>query len=392
MNRSSRVHGLDTLRALAIMLVFANHYMSFVSREATFGWFSEIGWAGVDLFFALSGYLIGNQICAALREGSEQARNFSLWRFYARRLLRTLPAFYFVLALYAFWPYWAGSVAPAPWWKYLTFTLNLGLKPGTLFSHAWSLCVEEQFYLLLPPIALAIAAIAHAGRGAGARRLALALGWTALAAAVAAGMVLRADWWQPSMDLGERGSQRYYTLIYYSTLARFDELLAGVALAMVRNFHPALWQRLTGYGNKMLALGAALTALSFWLLLEFHFSWAMSVFGYPLLGLAFGALLLAALSEGSLLQRTRIPGMGAIALWSYSIYLTHKQLCILLAEHVDPSSPGGIAVMIVASIFAGWLLYFAVEAPFMKIRERFIPSNYKRRANEAPTGSVAAAP
>src|SRR5690242_12892235 len=152
MNRSSRNHGLDTLRALAIMLVFANHYMSFVSHEATFGWFSRIGWAGVDLFFALSGYLIGNQIFAGLRAEGAGEPAFSLWRFYARRLLRTLPAYFFVLALYAFWPYWAGSLPHAPWWKYLTFTLNIDLKPGTLFSHAWSLCVEEQFYLLLPPI------------------------------------------------------------------------------------------------------------------------------------------------------------------------------------------------------------------------------------------------
>ncbi|WP_342120893.1 acyltransferase family protein [Pseudoduganella sp. OTU4001] len=387
MNRSSRVHGLDTLRALAIMLVFANHYMSFVSHEATFGWFSEIGWAGVDLFFALSGYLIGNQIFAGLREDGPDGRGFSLWRFYGRRLLRTLPAYYFVLALYVFWPYWAGSLPHAPWWKYLTFTLNFDLKPGTLFSHAWSLCVEEQFYLLLPPIALAIGAIAGARR-----RLALGLGWAALAAAVAAGMWLRADWWQPSMDMGVRGSQRYYTLIYYSTLARFDELLAGVALAMLRNFHPALWQRLTSHGNAMLAAGAALTALAFWLLLEDHFGWQMAVFGYPLLGIAFAMLLLAALSEGSLLARTRIPGMGAIALWSYSIYLTHKQLCILLAEHFEPDRPASIALMIAASILAGWLLYFAVEAPFMKIRERFIPSNYKRRPHEAPVGSVPAAP
>lgn len=359
------------MRALAIMLVFANHYMSFVSHEATFGWFSWIGWAGVDLFFALSGYLIGNQIFAGLRNGREAG--FSLWRFYARRLLRTLPAFYFVLALYAFWPYWSGSLPHAPWWKYLTFTLNFDLKPGTLFSHAWSLCVEEQFYLLLPPVALAIGAIASKRRA-----LALALGWGALAAAVAAGMWLRADWWQPSMDVGGRGSQRYYTLIYYSTLARFDELLAGVALAMLRNFHPAWWRRLTTHGNAMLAAGAALTALAFWLLLEAHFSWSMSVFGYPLLGLAFAMLLLAALSEGSLLARTRIPGMGAIALWSYSIYLTHKQLCILLAEHFEPDLPGSIALMIAASIFAGWLLYVAVETPFMKLRERFVPSNFKR--------------
>ena len=93
MNRSSRVHGLDTLRALAIMLVFANHYMSFVSHEATFGWFSRIGWAGVDLFFALSGYLIGNQVFASLRGGGAAASSFSLWRFFARRLLRTQPPY-----------------------------------------------------------------------------------------------------------------------------------------------------------------------------------------------------------------------------------------------------------------------------------------------------------
>ncbi len=384
MNRSSRVHGLDTLRALAIMLVFANHYMGFVSHEPTFGWFSEIGWAGVDLFFALSGYLIGNQVFSALR-----GPGLSLPNFYARRLLRTLPAYLVVLALYAWWPYWAGNLPHAQWWKYLTFTLNFNLKPGTLFSHAWSLCVEEQFYLLLPPVVLAIAAITRIRRADG---IALALGWAALLSAIAAGMWLRDSWWQPAMDLGERGSRSYYTLIYYSTLARFDELLAGVALAMLRNFHPKAWQRLTSHGNWMLAAGAALTALAFWLFLEHHFSWGMSVFGYPLLGVAFAALLLAALSEGSLLHRTRIPGMGAIALWSYSIYLTHKQVCILLADHWEPVDPESIAVMIAASIAAGWLLYFAVEAPFMNLRERFIPNNVKRSPNEATVSSVPVTP
>ncbi|WP_426342750.1 acyltransferase family protein [Pseudoduganella sp. S-14] len=384
MNRTSRVHGLDTLRALAIMLVFANHYMGFVSHEPTFGWFSEIGWAGVDLFFALSGYLIGHQVFSALR-----GPGLSLPHFYARRLLRTLPAYLAVLALYAWWPYWAGNLPHAPWWKYLTFTLNINLKPGTLFSHAWSLCVEEQFYLLLPPVVLAIAAITRVRRAGG---LALMLGWAALLSAIAAGMWLRDSWWQPAMDLGERGSRSYYTLIYYSTLARFDELLAGVALAMLRNFHPKAWQRLTSHGNWMLAAGAVLTALAFWLFLEHHFSWGMSVFGYPVLGVAFAALLLAALSEGSLLHRTRIPGMGLIALWSYSIYLTHKQVCILLSEHWEPVDLDSIAVMIAASIFAGWLLYFAVEAPFMNLRERFIPNNFKRSPNEATVSSVPVTP
>ena len=62
-----RIHGLDTLRALAVTLVVLHHYVLFVSGAPTFGWVGEIGWVGVDLFFALSGYLIGNQIFSGLR-------------------------------------------------------------------------------------------------------------------------------------------------------------------------------------------------------------------------------------------------------------------------------------------------------------------------------------
>ena len=74
---SSRLYGLDTLRALAIVLVFMNHYLLFVSDGGAFGFWGEIGWVGVDLFFALSGYLIVNQIFAAL----SSEHGFSLPRF-----------------------------------------------------------------------------------------------------------------------------------------------------------------------------------------------------------------------------------------------------------------------------------------------------------------------
>ena len=82
----ARVFGLDTLRAAAILLVFMYHYQVFVSGEDTFGWLSTIGWVGVDLFFVLSGYLIGNQIFAELR----RTETLSLKRFYARRFLRKI--------------------------------------------------------------------------------------------------------------------------------------------------------------------------------------------------------------------------------------------------------------------------------------------------------------
>src|SRR6266705_1399997 len=128
---SPRVYGLDTLRACAIGLVVLHHYVLFVSHADTFGWLGEIGWTGVDPFFALSGYLIGNQIFAAMRSG----QRFSLPHFYARRFLRTLPNYYVVLALYFLWPWFRNGAELPPLWRFLSFTQNINLNPGTAFSH-----------------------------------------------------------------------------------------------------------------------------------------------------------------------------------------------------------------------------------------------------------------
>jgi peptidoglycan/LPS O-acetylase OafA/YrhL len=376
---TGRNHGLDTLRALAIVLVFMNHYMLFVSGEPTFGWMGEIGWAGVDLFFALSGYLIGNQILSAIRRQQAGAERFSLPRFYARRFLRTLPNFYFVLALYALWPYWRGNLVLPPLWKFLTFTQNIMLMPGTAFSHAWSLCVEEQFYVLLPALALLIAAL----------RRSLIWAWMAVVGSIVAGMAIRSYLWTTHVGPDENAYQ-YYTLIYYSSLCRFDELVAGVALALLKNYHAGVWARVTSFGNATLVAGAALLALTWALFLHHHYGYAMTVFGYPMLALSVTPLLIAALSPGSLLQRLRVPGATSLALWSYAIYLTHKQFCVLMrvplqAQGWGPDSWPAIAIMSVASIAAGWLLHLLVETPFMKLRDRYVPSNF------APSKSAPAA-
>ncbi|NRR29706.1 acyltransferase [Oxalobacteraceae bacterium] len=366
---SPRIHGLDTLRALAIALVFMNHYMLFVSGTPTFGWIGELGWTGVDLFFALSGYLIGNQIFAALRS----PQGFAPGPFYARRLLRTLPNFYVVLAIYALWPAMRGDSVLPPLWQFLTFTQNLGLNPGTAFSHAWSLCVEEQFYLLLPAVALGFAAW----------RRSLAWAWAAIAGCVLGGMLVRGYLWTHYVDGNARSTYQFYKLIYYSSLCRFDELLAGVALALLKNYHRGLWTRLTAHGNSMLLAGAGLLGLAWKLFFDDHYGWAMTVFGYPLLGLAFVLLLLAALSPGAVLNRLRIPGAASLALWSYAIYLSHKQVCVLLAQQlvqqgVRPDDWQVLLPSIIASLLAGWLLFRLVETPFMLLRDRWVPARSGR--------------
>jgi peptidoglycan/LPS O-acetylase OafA/YrhL len=365
---STRIHGLDTLRALAVTLVVLHHYVLFVSGEGSFGWVGEIGWVGVDLFFALSGYLIGNQIFQALR----RPEGLSLIRFYARRLLRTLPNFYVVLALYALWPAFRGGMPMLPLWQYLSFTQNIGLEPGTAFSHAWSLCIEEQFYMLLPACALLAVALGRCGAG-------LRWAWIAVGLAFAAGMAFRAGAWLHGQD-DQNWLHFYYKTIYYSSLCRFDELLAGVTLALLRHSHGAAWTRLMGQGRLLLAAGAITGALALRWFLADHYGLWPTVFGYPLLALGCALLILAALAPESPLHRIRVPGASSLALWSYAIYLVHKQVSILAGQAMGeagygPGHPLTILVALAASVLAGWLLYRLVEMPFMWLRERFVPGN-----------------
>jgi peptidoglycan/LPS O-acetylase OafA/YrhL len=364
----NRIHGLDTLRALAVTLVVLHHYVLFVSGKSTFGWLGDVGWVGVDLFFALSGYLIGNQIFRALRS----PEGLSLGRFYARRLLRTLPNFYVVLALYALWPAFRGGTPMLPLWRYLSFTQNIGLEPGTAFSHAWSLCIEEQFYMLLP--ACALLAVALGRRGAS-----LHWAWAVFALAFGAGMAVRAGIWLQGEDDPNR-LHFYYKTIYYSSLCRFDELLAGVLLAMLKNVRPTAWARLMGQGRLLLAAGCAASGLALRWFLDDHYGLWTTVFGYPLLALGCALLILAALAPASPLQRIRVPGAGKLALWSYAIYLVHKQVSILVARLLSAAGYGAehpltIAAALAASVLAGWLLYRLVETPFMRLRERYLPGN-----------------
>lgn len=373
-----RSAGLDTLRACAIALVFMYHYMVFVSHTPTFGWLSTVGWVGVDLFFVLSGYLIADQ----LLRGVQRGQALSLWRFYLRRALRTWPAFWVVLAAYFIFPAIMGGKPPPPLWRFLTFTQNLGLQPGTAFSQAWSLCIEEQFYLVLPLALLAAVAM----------RLRRWQAWCMLALLVASGMGLRAYLWR-HYGLEEGGAVRgYMSHVYYATLCRFDEFLPGVAVALVRHAHPALWQRLMDHGRKVLLAGlAACAALLYGALHHYYidgygYGFFMTAFGYSLLAMAFALLVIGALSPNTLLHRARIPGARHLALWSYSIYLIHKPVGNIVGKlAVQWQLPASVtlAATIVLSLLAGALLFYLVEQPFMRLRARLAPTNFAPDKNPA---------
>lgn len=363
-----RSSGLDTLRAVAIALVFMYHYMVFVSGEATFGWLSTVGWVGVDLFFVLSGYLIGNQVFG----GMVRQTPLSLPNFYARRALRTWPVFWLVLAAYFIFPAAMGGKTPPPLWSFLTFTQNYQLQPGTAFSHAWSLCIEEQFYLVFPLVVLL------ATRLKGRRYQA----WLLLGSLLCIGIAARGWLWVQYGREADGQIAGYYPNVYYATLCRFDEFLPGLAVALLKNFHPVLWQRVQRagrwtFGMGLVAVGAVLYGVyAHYYIDDYGYGFFMTTFGYSLVAMAFAVLVVSALSPDSPLYRARIPGAYSLAVWSYSIYLSHKAVAYILnrqAKEWMRSSSVTLLLITVASLLVGWALYRAVELPFMQLRDKHFP-------------------
>ena len=359
-----RLPGLDLLRAAAIALVLMSHYRAFVSHAPTFGAIGSIGWAGVDLFFVLSGYLIGNQVLMPIARGE----HFSLKVFFARRLLRTLPNYYVVLAMYLLvlllFPQSAilGKSTPSLW-QLLTFTQNFGLAYGQTFTHSWSLCIEEQFYVVMPLTVLALARWARSAR----------LAWCLLGAAVAVGIGARAYAWL-AHDQGAFAAE-----VYYSSFCRSDELLFGVAIAMLKNFHEGLFGRLLRHGNALLAVGlGSVTAVLICFSNELPSPFLASALGFSLVAASFALLTCAALSANCLLNRVRIPGISSLALWSYAIYLAHKPIFMALRPWcerlgVNTEAPVCILAIMAISTFGGWVLFRLVETPFMSLRARWFP-------------------
>jgi peptidoglycan/LPS O-acetylase OafA/YrhL len=159
---AERIPTLDGLRGVAILLVLLRHSVAGTETSSSF-WSAVLSplrltWSGVDLFFVLSGFLIGGILMDA-RHSKSYFRTF-----YLRRAFRILPVYAIFISLYLgrhlhipTLGRWTGdtSALPVPWWSFLTFTQNFWMTAFGWFgpmaiAPTWSLAVEEQFYLTIP--------------------------------------------------------------------------------------------------------------------------------------------------------------------------------------------------------------------------------------------------
>jgi peptidoglycan/LPS O-acetylase OafA/YrhL len=384
---TNHLPGLDLIRAVAIAWVMIYHASAnFQLIPAADHWFINFGWVGVDLFFVLSGFLIASQLLRPLAKG--QRPHYG--RFFRRRLMRTVPAYLAVLAMYFLVPRSREWADIQPLWQFLTFTENLFIdvsSPKT-FSHVWSLCVEEQFYIIFPTI-VALLAI----RPSAKKTCALIVG------ILLAGMAVRGYLWitnvaQMPRELSANADvQEYMTLIYYPTWSRLDGLLAGIAAAAIKIFRPQLWQMLTSRPNLLLASGLAGIALAILFFGHQIATFLPAVFGFPLLAFSIVLVVMAGTSTGSIIDRYRVPGASALATAAYSLYLSQKiAYHLVVAGIVSSFGATGYArllLAIVTALVVGAVLYWLVERPFLKLRDRLDsrslvdPAAGKRRPDRA---------
>lgn len=360
-----RLHGLDTLRALAIAAVMMYHLNMQDLLPPLINPVARMGWIGVDLFFVLSGYLIGSQLFKPYLTGQRP----SLKDFYTRRAFRILPAFFVVFLLYLFVPLWREAPGLHAPWQYASFTWNLlllGYPENRAFSHIWSLCVEEHFYLFFPLLLLLVLRKPSAMRGA-CVVLVLVLGGVALRAWLLHSILQRADDQQGVMMM------KY---IYYPTYSRLDGLVMGVSLAAVRTFRVVWWARFTRHGGPLALVGFATVLGALWLCGFDYPSPDLSlsvVLAFPALACGFGLLVASAVCEKGWMG-TRIPGASTLAALAYSLYLTHKS--VAHATHLLlpglTAEPGWLssATYATACLSVASLLYFGVERPFLELRVR----------------------
>lgn len=334
----------DLVRAVAILAVVIHHISQFLpSVPESLRGVLALGGYGVDLFFVLSGWLIGGLYFAE----QQRCGNVEVIRFWSRRWLRTLPPYLAVLPL-AYLTVYLARHEPFDW-RYLCFLQNYETKiPFYLIS--WSLCVEEHFYLCLPLVLLLL--------GFFRAPLLVSLPLIAIAS-------LTARLMQPIPT-----ADQPFGFAFTATHLRLEGLALGVWCAYLSVNRSDLWHWAQERARSQLVpAGIALATIPLW---------------SPAAQYQFGGTVVAVVAVVFLTWAVSCKPLAAakwratkcVALWSYSIYLTHSIVLnagIMGADRLGISREVMVPLWLAAMLLAGFLCFRLVEVPAINVRDRHVP-------------------
>ena len=184
---------------------------------------------------------------------------------------------------------------------------------------------------------------------------------------------------QPLIDADEDYTKFWVTWLYYPTYTRLDGLLTGISIAGLVTFYPKVKEGLMKYANLLLLTGIIILICSYFLC-QIRVGFNANIFGYPLIAIGFGFIVLAAISPGCFLFKFKSRITSSIAILSYSIYLIHKgvrHLCMLYFGKMGLDKEGFAIffLSILFSILGALILRYTIEKPFLKLREKLLSKN-----------------
>lgn len=376
---------LDGLRAVAVMMVFCQHYLW--SKGAIFGW----GWTGVDIFFVLSGFLITG-ILYDSRHKPHHYRDF-----YIRRTLRIFPLYYtlwLVILLatpiaqwhwnwrWALWPAYVGNYArflflhqPGDPYRFVRIPFGPVVQgwfksPMNLYiGHFWSLCVEEQFYLLWPFIVYTVR-----------KREALIK--------ICLGVIILMPLFRWLLSVLVPPEMLRMELFYRSLPTRLDALLIGGLIALCLRGPEQAWLR--QWRRWLLVAVAFLFALTCFIAMDIMrlplygsaTNW-VGIIGFTWIDLFAAALILECIHPGSILGRVLslrpLRGLGIV---SYGFYVYHDLLHDFygwFGNRFFPNHAFAVTTLsaFVCSITISIASYKFLEQPFLRLKDRFTNQVHK---------------
>jgi len=388
-----RIIGLDVMRSMAILLVLFGHYSNFFYNPISpiipftnislnrFLYLFITGFDGVDLFFVLSGFLIGHSILNAFINNHLDFK-YLIRNFWIKRWFRTLPNYLVVLILclsvYSFIPLSSEAVKNSvSYYTYFIFIQNFYLGGLNFFPESWSLSIEEWFYISFPIVLTLFSILSKKSRN---RKLVLL---TCILSFIIFGTffrILRArgiDFEEHQMNLWNDSFRTVMTM-------RLDAIIYGVLMAYMKIFLPQYFKK---FRYLFLFIGLSVLIIAFKLAfltpgnmgcLSFTHTYYFSMVG---IGMSF---MLPYFFHLKIEKGFFIHLFTTISVLSYSIYLVNYSLVQYPINYIMPSSSLLFCIIkfitaIVLTLIISCILYIKVETPFMNFRKRILNESFNNK-------------
>ena len=370
---SKRIYGLDIMRCIAIMAVLLHHTYHFVGiNDFVRSIHSIIFVDGVDLFFVLSGFLIGQILLKTISKQGVGLKD--LLHFWTNRWFRTLPLYYSIL-LANILIVGISSAGPKLW-QYFIFLQNLFWRIPDFYAESWSLAVEEWFYLIFAFTLFFFKIVLK-------RKTSLSILYSVILISILA--FAARSYKLSAIDIRHFSDYFWSMAINFNVLTRIDSILLGVLGAYLLAKFPKQWYK---YKYISLAIGIALLFINremsiyawqhhdhpLWTIYLAIFHTFVRCIPY-LLVLPF----LSSIRSGSgIIHKT----ISYISIISYSLYLVHLSLVLPLLNRFKEQIDNDVVIIVlyfVLTFVIATITYRIIEQPGLKLRTGFNNKFFPKR-------------